>query len=113
MQSKMMQSASAGGNNLSAAAKGQQQTNKNSGFSAMSGKNAQDRPVRDLDRNAAMESAEYVAVLACQLQRIAESNGHEFLAYLLDVVVLEAWRLAGPDAEHPDRIANGAGGGRY
>jgi len=49
------------------------------------------------------DSAEYIAVLASQLHRIASTNGHEFLAYLIDMVVVEAWRQAGPDADHPDR----------
>ena len=54
-------------------------------------------------RDSTKDSAEYIAVLASQLQRIAETNGHEFLAYLIDMVVLEAWRIAGPDADHPIR----------
>jgi hypothetical protein len=51
----------------------------------------------------AQDSAEYIAVLASQLQRIAETNGHEFLTYLINMVVVEAWRIAGPDADHPDK----------
>ena len=47
-------------------------------------------------------SAEYIAILASQLQRIAVTNGHQFLAYLIDMVVVEAWRLAGPDADNSD-----------
>ncbi len=54
-------------------------------------------------QDAARDSAEYIAVLASQLQRIASSNGHEFLAYLIDMVVVEAWRIAGPDGDHPNR----------
>jgi hypothetical protein len=62
-------------------------------------------------RDSTRDSAEYIAVLSSQLQRIAETNGHQFLAYLINMVVLEAWRIAGPDADHPDKQANGAGGG--
>lgn len=53
-------------------------------------------------RDSARESAEYIAVLASQLQRIAETNGHEFLTYLIEMTVVEAWRIAGPDADPPD-----------
>ena len=67
----------------------------------------------DLSAQAsASDSAEYIAVLANQLQRIAKTNGHEFLAYLIDMVFVEAWRIAGPDADHPDTNANGVGGSR-
>ena len=66
----------------------------------------------DHPRDSTKDSAEYIAVLASQLQRIAETNGHEFLAYLIDMVVFEAWRIAGPDADHPDKKANCVGGGR-
>ena len=65
----------------------------------------------DLLQDSTKDSAEFVAVLASQLQRIAETNGHEFLTYLIDMVVVEAWRIAGPDADHPDKKASGAGGG--
>ena len=69
-------------------------------------------PAARTDSDSAGDSAEYIAVLASQLQRIAETNGHEFLAYLIDMVVLEAWRIAGPDADHPDKNADGVGGRR-
>ena len=69
-------------------------------------------PAAKTDSDPAKDSAEYIAVLASQLQRIAETNGHEFLTYLIEMVVLEAWRIAGPDADHPDKYANGVGGGR-
>ncbi len=69
-------------------------------------------PAARTDPDSAKDSAEYIAVLANQLQRMAETNGHEFLAYLIDMVVLEAWRIAGPEANHPERNANGAGGRR-
>lgn len=39
-------------------------------------------------------AAEYVAVTASQLRRIAEANKQPFLAYLIDMAVLEAWRIA-------------------
>ncbi len=54
------------------------------------------------------DSAEYIAVLASQLQRIAETNGHEFLAYLIEMAVMEAWRIAGPDADLPDQSIKGS-----
>lgn len=68
-------------------------------------------PAAETDPDSAKDSAEYIAVLASQLQRIAETNGHEFLAYLIDMVVVEAWRIAGPDAELADKKANGVVGG--
>jgi hypothetical protein len=55
------------------------------------------------------DSAEYIAVLASQLQRMAATDGHEFLAYLIDMVVIEAWRIAGPDADYRDKNATGTG----
>ncbi len=58
---------------------------------------------------SAADSAEYIAVLASQLQRIAQANGHDFLAYLIDMVVVEAWRIAGPDADRSDKGLKGAG----
>ena len=71
-----------------------------------------ENPGTDPVGDTANDSAEYIAVLASQLRRIAETNGHEFLAYLIDMVVLEAWRIAGPDADYPDKNANGTGSGR-
>ncbi|MDH3195239.1 MAG: hypothetical protein OEL78_02875 [Hyphomicrobiales bacterium] len=71
-----------------------------------------DNPAVNLGTESARDSAEYIAVLASQLQRIAETNGHGFLAYLIDMAILEAWRIAGPDADHPDTNANGVGGSR-
>jgi len=68
-------------------------------------------PAAITDPDPANESAEYIAVLAAQLQRIAETNGHDFLAYLIEMVVLEAWRIAGPEIDHPDKQANGVSGG--
>jgi hypothetical protein len=69
-------------------------------------------PVMDCNEDSARDSAEYIAVLASQLQRIAQTNGQDFLAYLIDMVVEEAWRIAGPDADHRDKNTNGVGGGR-
>ena len=52
------------------------------------------------------EAAENIAVEASRLARIA--NAHEFplLAYLIDMVVLEAWREA--SESEPTRGADGA-----
>ena len=61
---------------------------------------------KDNAQDSAKDSAEYIAVLASQLQRVAETNGHEFLAYLIDMAVLEAWRISGPDADHSNKKAN-------
>ncbi len=66
----------------------------------------------DLAEDLAQDSAEYIAVLASQLQRMAETNGQEFLAYLIDMVVVEAWRIAGPDADHRKKKADKFVGGR-
>ena len=70
-------------------------------------------PAARTDPDSAKDSAEYIAVLASQLQQIAATNGHEFLSYLIDMVVLEAWRIAGPEADHPETNANGARGRRF
>ena len=69
-------------------------------------------PVIDSNNDPAQDSAEYIAVLAGQLQRIAETNGHEFLTYLIDMVIFEAWRIAGPEADHSEKNTNGIGGGQ-
>jgi hypothetical protein len=39
-------------------------------------------------------AAEYIAVESSRLSRMADANKFPFLAYLLDMVVLEAWREA-------------------
>jgi len=69
-------------------------------------------PAAITDPDSAQDSAEYIAVLASQLQRIAETNGHQFLAYLIEMAVMEAWRIAGPDADRPDKSINSAGDGQ-
>ena len=40
------------------------------------------------------EAAEHIAVEASRLARIANTNEFGLLAYLIDMVVLEAWREA-------------------
>ena len=40
------------------------------------------------------EAAEYIAVEASRLARLANLNEFPLLAYLIDMVVLEAWREA-------------------
>ena len=69
-------------------------------------------PAARTDPDPANESAEYIAVLAGRLQRIAETNSHDFLAYLIEMVVLEAWRIAGPEANRSDNKFNSADGSR-
>jgi hypothetical protein len=44
--------------------------------------------------NAKAEAAEHIAVEATRLARIADANAFSLLAYLIDMVVLEAWREA-------------------
>ena len=44
-------------------------------------------------------AAEAIAVEAARLQRLALEHDLPFLAYLLEMVVLEAWREACGDAE--------------
>ncbi len=39
-------------------------------------------------------AAEYVAIQASGLARVASRNGFSLLAYLIDMAVLEAWREA-------------------
>ena len=108
MAAKLIHSAPAGKNDHVNPADRQRHGDQNGG--------RRRKPVENIGndhlRDSTMDSAEYIAVLASQLQRIAETNGHEFLAYLIDMVVLEAWRIAGPDADHPDKKASGVGGDR-
>ena len=112
MRAKLIHPASAGKKDPQTPAEGQLRAAEKGGFAGVSVQNAGSDLIRNSDQESAKESAEYIAVLACQLQRIAESNGHEFLAYLIDMVVLEAWRIAGPEADHPETNADGAGGRR-
>ena len=51
------------------------------------------RPSRR-NRRARAAAAEYIAVEASRLARIANANEFPLLAYLIDMVVLEAWREA-------------------
>lgn len=63
-----------------------------------------DKPVLD----ARARAAEHIALEASRLTRIANANDFGLLAYLIDMVVLEAWREAseaGIDSE--------AGKGRF
>ena len=46
------------------------------------------------DQKPANDAAEAIAVEASRLQRLALEHRHHFLAYLLEMVVLEAWREA-------------------
>ncbi len=112
MRAKPIHPASAGKKDPLTPAEGQLRAAEKGGFAGVSVKNPGKDLARNTDKDSAKDSAEYIAVLASQLQRMAETNGHEFLAYLIDMVVLEAWRIAGPEADHPERNANGAGGRR-
>lgn len=47
---------------------------------------------------SAKEAAEAIAVEASRLQRVALKHEYQFLAYLLEMVVLEAWREASGEA---------------
>ena len=46
--------------------------------------------------------AEQIALEASKLARIANANDFSMLAYLLDMVVLEAWREATEPAAEPE-----------
>jgi hypothetical protein len=46
------------------------------------------------ERNTREVAAEYIAVEASRLARMARANDFPLLAYLLDIAVLEAWREA-------------------
>ncbi len=46
-------------------------------------------------------AAEHIAVEASRLARIAKHNEFQLLAYLIDMVVLEAWREAGEGGSEP------------
>lgn len=45
------------------------------------------------------EAAEAIAVEASRLQRLALKHQYQFLAYLLEMVLLEAWREASGETE--------------
>jgi uncharacterized iron-regulated protein len=99
MAAKLIHSASAAKTDPADVAERCQHADQKAGRRSDPDKNSDDVSAR----TSVLDSAEYIAVLASQLQRIAETNGHEFLAYLIDMVVVEAWRIAGPDADHPDK----------
>ncbi len=44
-------------------------------------------------------AAEYIATTASQLARIAKHNRLDFIAYLIEMVALEAWDAASVDAD--------------
>jgi hypothetical protein len=55
------------------------------------------KPASSLVSSAAetkAEAAEHIAVEASRLARLANANEFPLLAYLIDMVVLEAWREA-------------------
>jgi hypothetical protein len=55
------------------------------------------------------EAAEYIAIEASRLARLANANEFPLLAYLIDMVVLEAWREASEsDAGAPDKSLVGS-----
>lgn len=56
------------------------------------------------DKTAA---AEYIAIEASRLARLANANEFALLAYLIDMAVLEAWREASNESASP---AHGNGG---
>ena len=46
------------------------------------------------DKKAKRAAAEYIAIEASRLARMASANEFPLLAYLIDMAVLEAWREA-------------------
>ena len=59
----------------------------------------------ETDRQTPAEAAEHIALEASRLARLANVNQFSLLAYLIDMVVLEAWREAsesGPDSNAAD-----------
>jgi hypothetical protein len=57
-------------------------------------------------------AAEYIALEASRLARIANAKEFPLLAYLIDMVVLEAWREANEtESAGPDDVLMGADGG--
>jgi hypothetical protein len=56
---------------------------------------------------SAQEAAEAIATEASRLQRLALKHDFQFLGYLLEMVVLEAWREASGDAAAPGKAAAG------
>jgi hypothetical protein len=49
---------------------------------------------RNRDLQTKQGAAEYIAIEAGRLARMANANGLTLLAYLIDMAVLEAWREA-------------------
>jgi hypothetical protein len=52
-------------------------------------------------------AAEYIAIEASRLARMANANEFALLAYLIDMAVLEAWR----EASEPELLRSGRNGG--
>ncbi len=57
-------------------------------------------------------AAEHIAVEASKLARIANVNDFSLLAYLIDMVVLEAWREASESESDPNASKTGGNGAR-
>lgn len=71
----------------------------------------QDEP-EALELGAKAKAAEHIALEASRLARIANANDLGLLAYLIDMVVLEAWREASeagadPGTRKDSALANG------
>jgi hypothetical protein len=60
----------------------------------------------DSDRRKSA-TAEYIAVEASRLARMANANDFALLAYLIDMAVLEAWR----EASEPGGLGDAGGDG--
>ncbi len=58
------------------------------------------------DASSRKAAAEYIAIQASRLARMASANDFPLLAYLIDMAVLEAWR----EANGPDRGISHDGG---
>jgi len=59
------------------------------------------------DTTSRAEAAETIALEASRLARLANANEFPLLAYLIDMVVLEAWREASePETANPESITS-------
>ena len=67
----------------------------------------------DSTRQTRAAAAEHIALEATRLARLANANQFSLLAYLIDMVVLEAWREASesdPDSTAPEGSRLGVDG---
>jgi hypothetical protein len=64
---------------------------------------------RKSDAQKRIAAAEYIAVEASRLARMANANQFPLLSYLIDMAVLEAWREASESGNEQDQSQDEGG----